>query len=342
MDAPGDAVGVPAVDPEAQRMQALVVRDLRGPEGCEVASVYAPPVGDGRVILDVHAAGVTFPDLLLTRGEYQLRPELPFVPGFEVAGTVRSAPKDSGFAPGERAAGFVWTGGFAEQAAVAIAHTVPIPTDMSFETAAALVVNHHTAHFALRRRARIRPGETLLVHGGAGGVGIASIQVGRALGARVLATARSEAAIRVAAEAGADEVIETGDGWKARVLSLTGGRGVDVVLDPVGGDLFDDTVRCLAPEGRLLVVGFAAGEIPTVRTNQLLLRNVSVMGVAWGAFLDEDPDLMADTSAALSKMAREGYVAPVVGARYALAEGGTALRDLADRRFHGKAVLSLR
>lgn len=324
------------------RMRALVLRELNGPDGLVMARTPLPEDGDGRVLIDVHVAGVSFPDVLLTRGLYQTRPELPFIPGGEVAGLVRSAPSGCGLRPGQRVAALLTTGGFAEVASAPATRAVAVPEDIDLETAAALMINYHTAHFALQRRATLRAGEVLLVHGGAGGIGTAAIQVGRALGAEVLATARGEEGLRVAAEAGAEQVVELVPGWRERLLSLTGGRGFDVVLDPVGGELFDESVRCLAPEGRLLVIGFAGGDIPHVRVNRLLLRNASVVGVALGAFLEREPALLNDTHEALIKMVRAGYVAPVVGARYPLEDGGQALRDLVARRVRGKPLLTVR
>jgi NADPH:quinone reductase len=288
------------------------------------------------------AAGVGFPDLLLTRGMYQMKPPLPFVPGVEVAGVVRSAPEGAGVKAGERVMAFNMLGGWAEVVAAPAGMVFRVPEGWSFEAAAGTVMNYHTAHFALHRRGRLKEGETVLVHGAAGGVGTATIQVARGAGARVLAVVSSEAKAEVARSAGADEaLLSTGD-WVSRVKEVTKGRGVDVVMDPVGGEVFDLSLKCLATEGRLLVVGFAGGRIPEVKVNRLLLRNVDVVGVAWGAFLMQEPSLTAEIAKELDALARKGVVEPVVGSVYPLEQAAEALRELESRRATGKVVLSVR
>ncbi|MQA75617.1 MAG: zinc-binding dehydrogenase [Solirubrobacterales bacterium] len=319
-------------------MKALMVTELSGPAGLRLLDVDQPSP-DGGVLIDVAAAGVSFPDLLLTRGRYQERPEPPFAPGLEVAGTVVSAPADSGHAEGDRAAAFMPHGGYAERVAVPAHRVVAIPPEASFEVAAAMLVNYHTVLFALERRAAIRAGEVLVVLGAGGGIGTAAVQVGAALGARVLAVVRDEAGRETATRAGAEEVIDLGDGLRDRARELTGGRGADVILDPVGGELFAEAIRCLAPEGRLLVVGFAAGSIPELKVNRLLLRNASVAGVAWGAFTEVDRELVGRGAAILAPMLADGRIDPVIAACYPLAEGARALADLEGRRVRGKSVL---
>ncbi|SDE67832.1 NADPH2:quinone reductase [Mycolicibacterium neoaurum] len=319
-------------------MKALVAQELTGPAGLVYTDVEDPAPSDDAVIVDVGASGVCFPDLLLTRGEYQLRLEAPFTPGLEVAGTVRSAPVDSGFTVGQRVSGFTMIGGYAEQVAVAPDSLQPVPDGIDDATAVCLLGNYTTMFFALTRRGALQAGETVLVLGSGGGIGVASIQLAKALGAKVVAMVHRPDAMDFVAGLGADVVLPLGDGWRQAVLDATGGRGVDMVVDPVGGDAFDDAVRVLAPEGRLLVIGFAAGGIPTVKVNRLLLRNISVVGVGWGEFARVTPGAGAEMAAGLSKLVEDG-LRPPAPVRYPLSEGAAALQALADGKIHGKLVL---
>ena len=259
-------------------MKALVAQELSGPAGLVYTDVPDPANPD-QVIIDVGAAGVCFPDLLLLRGEYQMRLDPPFVPGMEVAGVVRSAPQSSGFTAGQRVSAFTMLGGYAEQVGVAPDAVVPTPADIDDASAASLLGNYYTMQFALQRRGALHPGETVLVLGSAGGVGTAAVQIAKAMGANVIAMVHRPGAVDFVESLGADAVLPLTDGWRDAVLAHTGGRGVDMVVDPVGGPAFDDAIRVLATEGRLLVIGFAAGGIPTVKVNRLLLRNVGVLGV---------------------------------------------------------------
>ena len=322
-------------------MKALRVEETSGPDGLQLAEVAEPEPG-GQVLIEVHAAGVTYPDLLLSQGRYQFRPELPFVPGTEVAGIVAAAPGRSGFKPGDRVVAATLTGGYAEQVAVSPALVAPLPAGLDFGAGAALVCNYHTAHFALVRRGRLLPGETVAVLGAAGGVGTASIQVAKGLGARTIAVVHRPGAEDFLRDLGADEIVRAEPGWHDRVRELTKGRGVDVVLDPVGGDAFAEGLRALAPEGRNQVVGFAGGGIPELQVNRLLLRNVSAVGVAWGALLADELGLFAEIATALDAMVSAGVVKPPVAARYPLSEGARALADLAAGKILGKAVLTVR
>ncbi|MBN8233484.1 NADPH:quinone oxidoreductase family protein [Corallococcus macrosporus] len=322
-------------------MRALQLQRLAGPEGLVMVDVPEPEAGDG-VLIDVVAAGVSFPDLLLTRGQYQMKPELPFVPGVEVAGVVRSAPAGARVKAGDRVMGFSFTlGGFAQVCVVPPELAFPIPEAWSFEQAAGVVMNYHTAHFALHRRGQVRQGETVLVHGAAGGVGTAAVQVAKGAGARVLAVVSDARKVEVAKRAGADSVLLLKD-FQAGVREATDGRGADVVLDPVGGDVFDKSLKVLAPEGRLLVVGFASGQIPSVAVNRLLLRNVTVVGVAWGAFLMQAPELTGAIAKDLEALAARGIVNPVVGRVFPFEEGAQALRELESRQAVGKVVLKVK
>ncbi|HEX8441897.1 NADPH:quinone oxidoreductase family protein [Archangium sp.] len=322
-------------------MRAVQLERLEGPEGLKLVDMPEPDAGD-QVLIDVVAAGVSFPDLLLSKGQYQMKPPMPFVPGVEVAGVVRSAPAGAAVKAGDRVMAFTMFGGWAEVVAAPPNMTFRVPEGWSFEAAAGTVMNYHTAHFALHRRGRLEAGETVLVHGAAGGVGTATIQVARGAGARVLAVVSSEEKAEVARSAGADlALLSTGD-WVSQVKEKTQGRGVDVVMDPVGGDIFDLSLKCLAPEGRLLVVGFAGGRIPEVKTNRLLLKNIDVVGVAWGAFIMQEPQLTTEIAQGLTALADKGFVEPLVGSVFPLEQAAQALRELDSRKATGKVVLRVR
>ncbi|WP_326599883.1 NADPH:quinone oxidoreductase family protein [Streptomyces sp. NBC_01803] len=322
-------------------MRAVHVTQLDGPKAVRIVDLAEPEPGADQVLIDVHAAGVAFPDVLLTRGMYQIKPEPPFVPGSEVAGVVRSAPEGSGFAPGDRVAAFPAFGGFAERVAVDARLVFPLPERLSFEAGAALPMNYLTVHFALSRRGRLRADETVLVHGAAGGIGTAAIQYACALGARVVAVVSSEAKGQVARRAGAHDVVPV-DGFRQSVAELTGGRGVDLVVDPVGGDRFTDSLRSLAPEGRLLVIGFTGGEIPTVKVNRLLLNNIEVVGVGWGGFWLPRPEYLREQWTELLPHLEAGHLDPLLGAPYELADTAEALAELDERRALGKVVIRVR
>jgi len=319
-------------------MKAVVLERLAGPEG--LAVIERPPAQDSAgVVVDVYAAGVSFPDLLMSQGKYQVQPEVPFVPGVEAAGVVANAPAGSGFRPGQRVV-FNALGTWAEQVAVAPEQVFQLPDRLTMGQGAGLLMNYHTAHFGLIRRGRLQPSETLLVHGAAGGVGSAAIQVGKAAGARVIAVVSDQRKGEVASQLGADECVLAGEGWLEQVRRA--GGGVDVIFDPVTGDRFDDSVRALAPEGRLVIIGFAAGSIPRVATNRILFRNIDIVGAAWGAFLEVHPELKASTHADLLRMVDTGFVAPLVGSEFPMTRAAEALQLLADRQAVGKVVLKVR
>lgn len=318
-------------------MKALVAQELSGPAGLVYTDVPDPATPD-QVVIDVGAAGVCFPDLLLLRGEYQMRLDPPFVPGMEVAGVVRSAPQSSGFDAGQRVSAFTMLGGYAERVAVAPDAVVPTPADIDDASAASLLGNYYTMQFALQRRGALQAGETVLVLGSAGGVGTAAVQIAKAMGATVIAMVHRPGAVEFVESLGADAVLPLTDGWRDAVLAHTGGRGVDMVVDPVGGPAFDDAIRVLATEGRLLVIGFAAGGIPTVKVNRLLLRNVGVLGVGWGEFVNRTPGAQAEVGAALGALVEAG-LRPPPPVRCPLADGAEALQRLADGAVHGKLVL---
>ena len=328
-------------------MRALQITELSGPrDALAMADLPEPEAshlmtpGSG-VVVDVHASGVSFPEVLQTRGEYQVKPPLPFVPGSEVGGIVRSAPDDARVRPGDRVAAFTMLGGFAEVAVAPSSMTFPLPDRLELAQGAALVLNYHTAWFSLVTRGRLAEGETVLVHGAAGGVGTAAIQVARGLGARTIAVVSSDEKERVAREAGADEVVRADGPWKDAAKELSGG-GVDVVLDPVGGDRFTDSLRALREGGRLVVVGFTGGSIPEVRVNRLLLGNTEVVGAGWGAYVMSKPDVSQEIGAALGRLVDDGFVAPIVGARFAPEDAADALELIDGRGATGKVVLEWR
>jgi NADPH2:quinone reductase len=330
-------------------MRAIQIAELSGPDSA-LRSVELPepePVhplsqnGEAAVVVDVHAAGVSFPEVLQTRGEYQFRPPLPFIPGSEVGGVVRSAPAGSGLAPGDRVAAFTALGAFAEVAVAPAFFTFKLPEALDFAQGASLVLNYHTAWFALRTRGRLVEGEWVLVHGAAGGVGTAALQVAAGLGARTIAVVSTEAKARVAQEAGADHVVRSDGAWKDEAKELSGG-GVDLVLDPVGGDRFTDSLRSLREGGRVVVVGFTGGSIPEVRVNRLLLRNTEVIGAGWGAFAMPKPDFNREVGAGIERLIERGYVRPLIGARFALEDAARALRCIDSRQATGKVVLDVR
>jgi NADPH2:quinone reductase len=322
-------------------MRAARVVSLDGPRSVVVEDLDDPVAGEGQVLVDVHAAGVTFPEVLLSRGMYQLKPPPPFVLGSEIAGVVRSAPSGASVAVGDRVAALSFFGGFAEQAVVGADMVFPLPAGVSFAAGASLPVNYFTAHFALGRRGQVSAGQTVLVHGAAGGVGTASIQYARALDATVIAVASTPEKAALATAAGAQHTVAA-DGFREAVKELTGGRGVDLVVDPVGGDRFTDSLRSLAPEGRLLVIGFVGGDIPTVKVNRLLLNNTAVVGVAWGEFALRTPGYIQQQWTELAPLVASGALDPPIGHTLPLAEVAEALVLMDERRAVGKVVLQVR
>lgn len=320
-------------------MKAQVLTAETGPSGLQLQEVDDPVAGPDQVLVEVRSCGVCFPDLLISRGEYQLRPPLPFTPGTEVAGVVVSAPADSGYAAGDRVLVASFLGGFAERVAVAPQQLFGLPDALSFDEGAALGINFQTALFALRMRAQTAPGEVVAVLGAAGGVGVAAIAVAKAMGATVIAVVHRTGAEEMLRELGADEVVQLTDGWKDRVLELSDG-GVDVLIDPVGGDVFDEALRTVAPDGRYVVVGFAAGGIPTVKLNRVLFRNVAIVGAAWGEYIRTHPDVPGLLHDELVEMIDAG-LRPPVSVTYPLDRLPQALTDLADGKIRGKAVVKI-
>lgn len=328
-------------------MRAIQIAELTGPrEALREVDLPEPEpshfMTPGRgVLVEVHAAGVSFPELLQTRGEYQIKPDLPFVPGSEVGGVVVSAPEGAGFSPGERVAAFSMLGAFAETVVAPEHFVFRLGDGLDFAQGAALVLNYHTAYFSLVTRGRYAEGETVLVQGAAGGIGTAALQVSKGLGARVIGVVSSDEKERVAREAGADEVVRSDGPWKDEVKELAGG-GVDIVIDPVGGDRFTDNLRSLREGGRCVVVGFTGGSIPEVRVNRLLLNNLDVVGAGWGAYVVSKPDVVRSIGAEIERLADAGFVRPIVGARFPLSKAADALELLESRSATGKVVLDVR
>jgi NADPH2:quinone reductase len=328
-------------------MRAVQIVDLTGPESAlaeadvpEPAPSHILTPGSG-VVVDVHAAGVSFPEVLQTRGQYQVKPPLPFVPGSEVAGIVRSAPAGARVREGDRVAACCMLGAFAEVAVAPDFLTFPLSDELDFAQGAGLILNYHTALFSLKHRGRLAKGETVLVHGAAGGVGSATLQIAKGLGARTIAVVSSDEKERVAREAGADEVVRSDGAWKEEAKELSGG-GVDVIIDPVGGDRFTDSLRSLREGGRLVVVGFTGGSIPEVKVNRLLLNNTEVVGAGWGAFVMGKPDINREIGDEVNRLVDEGFVRPIVGARFPLDRAHEALELIDGRGATGKVVLELR
>jgi len=325
-------------------MFAHRIAAFTGPEDVEWTEVAEPaesaePAAGGGVVIDVAAAGVSFADLLQTRGAYQMRVALPYTPGMDAAGVVRSRAPGADFRPGQRVVVLVPYGCWQEVINVPPGRVLPLPDGMSFEAAAAAPLNYLTGLFALVRRARALAGETLLVHGAAGGVGTAAVQLGKALGLRTIAVAGDETKREFAVRCGADHAVPS-DGWLAAVRDLVGERAVDIVVDPVGSDRMTDSLRSLAPEGRLLVLGFAGGEIPVVKVNRLLLGNTSVLGVASREFFEQRPALVTELWGQLTELWRTRMLADPPVEAYPFADARGALRAIADRRALGKVVLS--
>jgi len=324
-------------------VKAIVCRELGPPESLVLDDVQPASLEPGQVRIRVAACGINFPDLLLIRGLYQEKPDLPFVPGGEVAGVVEEVADDVTWpVPGERVMAVTYRGGLAESVNAAVAEVYPMPDGMSFETAAAFPGVYGTSLHALRQRAVLRAGETLLVLGAAGGVGLAAVQIGKALGARVIAAAGGAEKTGFLRHTGADEVIDYAtEDIRESVRRLTQGKGADVVFDPVGGDLFDEAIRCAGWNGRVLVVGFASGRIPRLPVNLALLKGIAVVGVYYGRFVKEEPGVAAANMRELAELYANARVRPHVHRTFPLAETAAAMQCLETRQVIGKVVVTL-
>ncbi|MAE93590.1 MAG: hypothetical protein CL910_02920 [Deltaproteobacteria bacterium] len=322
-------------------MRAVVVDRWMEPEELRVSETPAPDLAPGSLLIDVKAAGCNFFDILMCQGRYQVKPDFPFIPGGEVGGIVEAVGEGvTGFAPGDRICASTGLGGYAERVVVSPRGTWKIPDSMSFAEGAALPVIYPTSYAGLVVRAGLRQGETLLVHAAAGGVGSSAVQIGRALGARVIATAGGADKLEVARKAGAEVLIDyREEDFVARVMEATEGKGADVIYDPVGGDIFDRSLKCIAWNGRLLAIGFAGGVIPTVKVNRILLKNIAVIGLHWGAYAQHEPERIPETFRALFDLYEEGAIRPVIHGTYALEQAKEALLELSGRRTTGKVIL---
>ena len=322
-------------------MRAVLCRELGGPEKLTLEEVPSPQLRPGAVRLAVHAGGVNFADILLIAGQYQTKPQLPFVPGSEAGGVVTEVGAGvTGIEVGDRVMAFM-EGAFAEEAIAPADRVFRIPDSMDFVTAAGFPIAYGTSHGALEWRAHLKPGEWLLVHGAAGGVGLTAVEIGKAMGAKVIATAGTKEKLEVCAKHGADHLIDySHEDIRERVKEITGGRGADVIYDPVGGDVFDASLRCIAWEGRILVIGFASGRIPQVPANIALVKNIDVIGFYWGSYYAHKPQLMRQSFAQLFRWFEEGKLKPHVSEQLDIKDAGRALEMLRQRKSTGKVVLT--
>ncbi len=324
-------------------MKAVLCKALGMPESLVLEEVDDFKPGPGQVVIDVHACGVNFPDYLIIQGKYQSRPKLPFSPGGEVAGTINSVGEGvKGLAKGDRVLSFIGTGygGFAEQALVRAEMVTKIPPQMDYATASAFILTYGTSYYALKDRGDLKPGETLLVLGAAGGVGLAAVELGKAMGARVIAAASTDDKLAVCKAHGADELINYDkEDLKERIKALTGGKGADVIYDPVGGDYSEAALRAINWGGRFLVVGFANGEIPKIPLNLTLLKGCQIVGVFWGASIDRDIAHFQMRNNELLHYYVDGKLKPLVSETFPLKDVATALNLLAARKVTGKLVL---
>ncbi|WP_313104508.1 NADPH:quinone oxidoreductase family protein [Stutzerimonas nitrititolerans] len=326
-------------------MKAVLCKAFGPAENLVVEDLDSPQIKKGEVLLDVHAAGVNFPDTLIIEGKYQFKPPFPFSPGGEAAGVVAAVgEKISHLNVGDRVMALTGWGSFAEQVAVSGQNVLPIPAEMDFTTAAAFSMTYGTSMHALKQRANLQPGETLLVLGASGGVGLAAVEIGKAIGARVIAAASTNEKLEIARKAGADELINYSEAsLRERLKELTDGQGVDVIYDPVGGKLFEEAFRSIAWNGRMLVVGFAAGgEIPALPANLPLLKGASLIGVFWGAFAQRQPQDNAANFKQLFAWYAEGKLKPLVSQTFALEQAAEAIDTLGQRKAVGKLVVKVR
>lgn len=324
-------------------MKAVLCKQFGPPESLVLEAVASPTPGPGEVRIRVHAAGVNFPDTLIIEGKYQYKPEFPFSPGGEVAGEVLEVGAEvTDVAPGDRVMAGMTYGAFAEEVVAGAERVMRIPDELDFLTAASMSLTYGTAAHALIERGRLQAGETLLVHGAAGGVGLSMVEVGKAMGARVIATAGTEEKLRAAKSHGADEVINYVENeFRDAVKDLTDGKGADVICDPVGGDVFDQSLRCINWGGRLLVIGFASGRIASAPANLVLLKGCSLVGVFWGSYIERDPEGNAANFERIFQWWREGAIKPHISHTFPLAQASDALYALLERKVIGKAVLKI-
>ncbi len=322
-------------------MKTMLCKEFGPPESMVLEDVPSPTAGPGQIVVDVKACGVNFPDVLIIQDKYQFKPSLPFAPGGEISGVVKELGEGvTGLSVGDRVLASTGFGGFAEELAIPAAAAIPIPDSMDFPTAAAFLMTYGTSYYALKDRAHIQPGESLVVLGAAGGVGLAAVELGKAMGAKVIAAASSEEKLAVCREHGADETIDySKDSLKDRMKELTGGKGADVVYDPVGGEYSESAIRATAWEGRFLVIGFAAGDIPRIPLNLTLLKSCQIVGVFWGAFVGRFPEENSQNTRDLFDLFEKGTIKPYVSSSYPLDRAAEALNEIGGRRAKGKIVV---
>lgn len=323
-------------------MRAVLCKEWGGPQRLVVEDVPAPPLRPTAVRIKVHAAGVNFADLLLIAGQYQEKPAFPFTPGAEAAGVIAEAGDGvTGLRPGDRVMALTGLGAFAEEAVVDAPRVLPIPNKMEFAAAAAFPVAYGTSHGALEWRARLQPGEWLLVTGAAGGVGLTAVEIGKAMGARVIACAGGPEKLAIAQQHGADHLIDYGrEDIRERVKAITGGHGADVIYDPVGGDVFEACLRSIAWGGRIIIIGFAAGRVPQIPANIVLVKNIDVIGFYWGSYQAHKPELLRSSFTQLFRWFQEGKLQPHVSHQFPLEKAPEGLELLQQRRSTGKVVLT--
>jgi NADPH2:quinone reductase len=324
-------------------MRAVMCKEWGGPDKLVVEDIPRPPMRTGAVRVAVHAAGINFADLLLVSGQYQEKPPLPFTPGSEASGVISEVGADvDHFKPGDRVMVLAGTGAFAEEVVVDAPRTSPIPRSMDFATAAGFPVTYGTSHGAFDWRAHLQPGEWLLVHGAAGGVGLTAVEIGKAMGARVIACAGTPEKLEVARGHGADHLIDySREDIRERVKEITGGRGADVIYDPVGGDKFDASLRSIAWGGRIIIIGFASGRIPQLPANIALVKNIDVIGFYWGSYQKHKPELVRQSFAQLFRWFEDGKLKPHVSHQMDLTEVVVAMNLLAQRKSTGKVILTM-
>lgn len=323
-------------------MKAVLCRELGPADKLVIGDVADPKAGAGEVVVDVKAAGLNFPDTLIIQGKYQVRPDLPFTPGGEGAGIVAEVGEGvKHLKVGDKIIFMTQTGAFAEKAVVPAITAIPMPDGLSFEMAAGITLTYGTSYHALKQRAELKPGETVLVLGAAGGVGIATVELAKAMGAKVIAAASTDEKLEFCKQSGADELINySTEDLKTRIKEITGGRGVDVIYDPVGGDYTETAFRSMAPGGRLLVIGFAAGDIPKVPINLCLLKQASLVGVFWGAWVSKNPGEQMQNMKEIMGMVAEGKVRAAVNDVFPLEDIEAAYACLTERRAKGKVILT--
>jgi NADPH2:quinone reductase len=322
-------------------MQAMMMQTLGEPEDLQLVHAAGREPGAGEISIDVAAVGCNFADILLCRGKYQVKPALPFAPGSEIAGRVRAlGPGITAFEVGETVAAQLPFGGYASQVIADARRVQRVPDGMPLADACALGIAYQTAYLALVDRARLKAGESLLVHAAAGGVGLAAVQIGKALGAHVIAGASGQDKLELCRAHGADDVVDTRqDGWPKRVRELSAGRGAQVIYESVGGAVFEGSLKCIAWAGRLLVIGFSSGEIPALRMNRVMLKHIALIGVNVGGYHEHDAAGLCNATEQLFTMYAQGTIRPLIHARYPLRDAGIALRNLAERKTVGKLIL---